>query len=403
MTAALLLCAFIGWITGMGDLPMTDPVLGIGYEAVRQNPGNLAAGIGPKASIRYVGFGLDARSSGLAFGDYRRYFSRKVFLSAADKQAVLQAIGDRRQRLQVDVAARLVHAQYRQWGMAIDYEHAFVSFLPRDGFDLVLNGNQLNRRYDLAGFGSETLSFWRFTLARAAWLGSGGLGISVSGLVGTRYCRLDASDGELLTTPRAMFGRFHALQTWASGGYGVGVSLGGTLYIGRNWQVGAAVRDLYSGIRWNRNPGVREIDTELESLDVERYIERPAVDSFLRTTVLFHPGPAFRTRLPGVLAAGIGFRSGETFRAAVLLNLPVAESRFHSAPPLAGLQTELRLLRTVGTGLFAGWHLTEGWVGRLGLAAQLNGLVAGLGAGIRGRSLNLARRADVGLNLSYEF
>ncbi len=399
----ILVVLICGWLSGIGSQVMTDPVLARGCEAVTANPAALVLNGNPAASLRYFGVRLHAGNNLVRLSDYGRYFRHPVRLTEDDKQQILDRIGAGPLRLRTGVEYQVLHGHYRLLGWALDYKEYVVQSLPRSLFELALEGNELNRTYRLDGLGFDTLSFLRASVAGGYALGPGSVGLGLSWLHGFRYTVTTSSAGELLTTPYAITGCSHQSRDQAGGGDGFGVTIGGALRLGRYWQLGLSIRDLGAGIWWHGNPGVREITTELESLDVYRYYEEPILDSFVIHTDSFLPRGTIWMRVPGALATGIGFSPGRVLSLGLLVNLPLGWNRFIDEPPLAGLRVQLRPLYHLGLDALAGWHRQKGWVGQLAIGTHYRGVEFSVGAELRGRSPGEAKDAAVNLALGYDF
>lgn len=398
---ALLVC---GWLTVFGSGTMTDPVLVTGYEAVMQNPALLGGQGEPTGSIEYSGVGVRPRLTGFGVEDYARYFSRPVRLDEADKQRILDRIGTNPVRLELDTDVRVMHAQYRMLGIGADFENVITLALPHDWFDLALRGNELNRTYRLDGLAADTLSYSR--VSGAAGFGVGRrmrVGVGIAWLRGSKYAHTVSSTGRLLTTPYEVSGSL--VQVWdrAAGGDGFGLTLGWTWQPGPAWRFGASLRDLAAGIWWNRESGRRTTRLELAPFSVYKLYLQPELDSFLVRADEFRPGGTIWTRVPGVMAAGIGWTPATWMRASVLANLPLGWNPFATEPPLAGLRVELRPARAIGFSLMGGWHRHAGWVGRAMLGTNLRNLEMAVGAELWGCSPSEVHDAEFRLSIGYNF
>lgn len=396
----LLVC---GWLSGMSSGTMTDPVLVRGFAAVEQNPAALALPGSPKATLEYFSFQVRPRMSVFNVGDYGRYFRNPVFLGGPEKQTILDRIGNGPVRLDLGTGFRALRGTFRSFGVGVNYEsHVFFS-VPRDAFDLALNGNEMDRTYVLDGLGADTLSYLRVSAGAGFpvcdWATAG---VTGSWLSGTRYAHTVSSTGELLTTPTEVTGFIHQLRSQAAGGDGFGVTLGAAAHFGP-WRFGVSARDMLAGIWWHRNPGTREMTMELDSLSFTRYYEQPEFDSLLVRDDQFRSGPTVWTRVPGVLAFGAGFAPFEVLRTGLMVNIPLGSSPFVPEPLLAAARLELRPLRAIGIGFLAGWHRRNSWVGRVSVGSQLRGLEMTAAAEMQGPSLSGVSDLSFEIGLGYEF
>ncbi len=412
------------WLAGIGSGTATDPVLPAGYEAVSQNPAALALPGQPVATLEYLRARLRLTSNSITLGDCRDYLFRPSFLEDVDKQRLLDHVGPGPLRLGLDADLQLLHGQYRSFGVAADYQLLANVSLPRDVCELALRGNELNRVYKLDGLGSDTMTFLRVTVAHGMfvcphtgvpWLDTIRAGVGLSWLHGLRYSAVTASTGELLTTPYTVTGFVHQVKSQADGGDGFGLTVGGSLPLGDRLHLDLVLRDPIGIIFWNRNPRAREISYDLESLDVAAFIREPFLDSFLMRTNVSRPGATISTRLPGVLAFGVGYQPSEVLAVGATVNLPVTSSPAGSipgsAPPFVGLQVKLVPIQSAGVGISAGWGGQQGPAGRsdgalwmqLLLGIRAHGLLFSAGAEVTGCSYEDVKTAAFQLGLGYEF
>ncbi len=412
------------WLAGLGSGTATDPVLPAGYEAVSQNPATLALTGQPVATLELLRIRLHLTSSSLTLDDCRDYLYRQSFLGEADKQRLLDHVGQGPLRIGLDEDLQLLHGQYRSFGVAVDYQLLENAFLPRDMCELALRGNELNRFYKLDGFGSDTMTFLRVTVAHSMlfrprtnlpWLDTIRVGVGLSWLHGLRYSSVTASTGELLTTVYTMTGYVHQVQIQADGGDGFGLTVGGSLPLGHRLHLDLVLRDPIGIIFWYNNSRAREVSYELKSLDVPVFIREQRLDSFLVHTTVTRPAAAIGTKLPGVLAFGGGYQASKILAVGAIANLPVTSSPTNSIPasalPLVGLQVKLVPTQSAGVGLSAGWIGQPGPAGRpegalwvqLLLGFRARGLLLSTGAEMTGRSFGSAKTAGFQLGLGYEF
>jgi len=415
---------FGAWLAGLGSGAALDPVLPVGYEAVSQNPAALARPGQPLATLEFCRTQLLLANNSLTLGNCRDYLFRPAYLHQADKQRLLDQIGPGPLRLGLDLDLRLLHAQYQSFGFAADYQLLAGVSLPRDLCELALWGNELNRTYRLDGFGADTMTWLRLTVAHGRlvcpyagvhWLDSLRVGFGLSWLHGFRYSAVSAATGELLTTPYAMAGFLHTVQNQADGGDGFGLTMAGSLPLGDKAHFDLVLRDPVGFIFWHRNPRFRDVTYELESLDLAALVRKSSLDSFLIRSSVTRPSPTISTRLPGVLALGVGYQPNELLSAGVLLNLPIASSAsgssLRSAPPLAGLILKLVPMQFMGVSISGGWVGQEGPGGRrehalwmqLLLGVRARATLVSIGTGLAGRGYENVKSAAVQLGLGHEF
>jgi len=377
----LLLLVVGAWLSGLGGQTMVDPVFCAGCEAVTQNPGVLAIPVGPPASFNWIAARLRLESNSFTFGDYNRYFARPTFITAADETAILGRLAAGPLEFGVRSDVEILHAHWRWFGAGISYDWQVDQSIPPEFFRLVLEGNELNRRYDLSGFSTDSLALIRIGGAGGVPVGElVGLGIGVSWLHGFNYVHTTTSSGELLTTPYAVTGYMAQTRTQADAGDGFAATLGALVRPASWLRLGLTLRDLPAAVHWNHNTGVRRFRIELDSLDAARYRLKPKLDSFIERTNSFEPGPDFWTTLPGIAAIGVGYEPNAVVRFGAVANLRLWADPFVPEPPLAALRVDLHPVRPFQLSIMPGWHRDKGPGGHLGLGFHYHGVVLCLDA-----------------------
>ena len=382
---------------------MTDPGFCVGYDAVVQNPAALVFPGNPKASLEYFGVRLHLNSNGFTIADYQRYFEHPVFLTEEDEKRILSSIGAGPLRIGTGSLFEILHGQYRTFGWGLDFEKIAVQSLPKALFELAFEGNEMNRTYQLGGLGFDTLSFMRLTAGGGFPVHDRfGLGVTVSWLRGMRYTMTASSSGELLTTPYVITGSTVQVRNVADGGDGFGITMGSALKFGESWRLGLSMRDLIAGIWWSENPGVRRVCIDLDSLNGYRYYQKPVLDSFLVKRDFFQSGGTIWTRLPGVIALGLGYTIA-MLKLGAIVNLPLSWSPFISESPIGGVKFELEPLSCVGFTGMAAWHRQQGWSVALSTVGFYKGLEFSIGTEFRGHRLSAVKNAAMLFRIGYEF
>jgi hypothetical protein len=419
---SLLYPRLFAFTLGLNSSELINPALATGYEAVEQNPAQLGLPGTARASVRFVNFAMQAANNAIELGDYGRYIIRPTWLTQSDKDQLLSRLGTAPLLLRINSDLRLAYGQFYFLGAGASYSARTAESYPKELFDIVLNGNEPNRRYDLSGWGANTLSFCRVSLA-GGWAVNRMIrtGVGLSWLKGTRYSLTTISTGDLLTTPYAITGFSHQTRLEADGGDGFGLTLGSSLRMSDHWRAGLTLRDLIAGIWWHRNPGTRDVDLVLDSLDATRFARQPSLDSFVTRSNVLTLGGTFFASQPGVLALGLGYQTGAGWTAGpdenrpggqdergvkvgIAINLPLQSSIFVTAPPLAGISFEWRPTGGFGTGLSLGWRPGQGWIGNLAFAAFTeSGFEFKIGGEMQGRNLPAVRSAQLDVGMSYIF
>jgi hypothetical protein len=187
--------------------------------------------------------------------------------------------------------------------------------LPKDVFDLALNGNALDRVYEAGGLDAEAQVVWRAGLSAGTALGRNvTLGVGANYLHGLLDARLVEADADFLTTPSEFVSAGGLVYRRASGGTGWAFDVGATLSQGA-WRYSLGCLDLGPGIVWHQGVEQGTYSFELDSVNAYDIAKAHGF------TQQFSRGgsSSYRTAWPVTVNLGLGRRFGDWLNCGLLL------------------------------------------------------------------------------------
>lgn len=254
--AALLIAGASTRSEGLGDtqtralsLSQAYTALARGPEAVFWNPANLALRGGPRFQweLLNLGVSLIAENNGFSVKTYNDNFTDKNrLITDKDKNKILNDIPDAGERINVDIDPRFALglpllncgvAFPMPWGLSsaitLGLNTGFEAELPKAMIELMLKGNEFNKRYDIADWNGSGWSVFSFNWAAAKpwmpgrfkpYLDEFTVGGTLKVLSGG-YGDIQRSKGSLLVEPAGADLDFNLISQYG-GGIGFGLDLG---------------------------------------------------------------------------------------------------------------------------------------------------------------------------------
>ncbi|MBK6766350.1 MAG: hypothetical protein IPG71_08540 [bacterium] len=266
-------------------------VLEANSDVLHGNPAALARPSLQRWRIDLPRFSGGAANNAFSVGFWNDQVAQDHYLTANDKDAILDRIPEEGLRVSGLVSAPLVGGVYRKAAMQPSEETAFHVTADRELFELVLYGNQLNRGYRLEDLGGEQYMLidagaavgYRFEQEYIKGL-YGGLGFHF--YIGHFFDKVVDATGELSTTDSLLQGYGAIQRVHATSGDGIGFDVGLLGEINEQWAVGLALKQIGGSVTWVVDEATLDafaIDSTgliVDSLDDQDYVSR----SFERTT-----------------------------------------------------------------------------------------------------------------------
>jgi len=353
-----------------------------GEESVYFNPANLGLSGGPTFSLSFLSLGVDLGNNSFTLSDYNRY--NGSYLSDGNKKTILSKIPSSGLSLDSGAEFGFLSLSYRNYGFFIVGSGASNITLPRDPFELILYGNELNRLYTIGDVDGEVWSQVTTGISAAKRLDLKGfdefsVGASLKYLRGLYYAEVTRSGGSILTTESSIEGEGEIVYRHAQGGQGFSLDLGATGSLGQGWVVGLALFNPLGTLKWSRKTEEGFFTFKAESLTASSTKK----DTLVASDDSSYEIGSFRSHLPSYLKIGVsrrfrkfllGFDYEQGFR---------SRAGVSTTPRLsAGMEYNLLKWLPLRGGLAIGG--TEGFNTALGLGLYLSGFQLDVSTSSRG-------------------
>ena len=154
--------------------------------------------------------------------------------------------------LGVSVPLPLLNVSLGNYAFTSGIEYYMKNSLPRSLFEIIMEGNQVGRSFDLA-LTQDVLLISNFSFSFAIPFEKYNVGATVKYLAGLGFAGVDSSGGTFSTQATGLESDGFYRYTRAIGGNGLAVDLGfNTRKIG-DWQYGFAINNVIGFINWGSN------------------------------------------------------------------------------------------------------------------------------------------------------
>ncbi len=278
-----------------------------GEESVYFNPANLGLSGGPIFSLSFLSLGLGLGNNSFTLSDYNRY--NGSYLSDKKKRIILGKIPSSGLSLDSGTEFGLLNLSFRNYSFFIVGSGASDITLPRDPFELILYGNELNRSYEIGDVDGEALAQVTTGISAAKRFHLKGfnefsLGTSLKYLRGIYYAEVTRSGGSILTTESSIEGEGEIVYRHAQGGNGFSLDLGAAGSLGQGWVVGLALFNPLGTLKWSRKTEEGFFTFKAESLTASSTEK----DTLIASEDSSYEIGSFKSRLPSYLRLGVSRR-----------------------------------------------------------------------------------------------
>jgi hypothetical protein len=228
------------------------------YEAAHLNPANLSLAGNAGLSLHILSLAGQAGNSTLSVDDYRRLNGST--LDEDDKDSILSRLDGDLFEFDVSGDAAGLSVTYRGLALTLTSTAVATGGLPRDLVELLLEGNELDRRYDLGATRGEATAL--STVGVSASHGIHQYLPSLAGVVdeltvggtvryvrGWYYGRIEEASGSLVTTYEGVQGDGLIRRRSSESGSGAALDLGVAARRGA-LRLGLSLGDLVSRVTW---------------------------------------------------------------------------------------------------------------------------------------------------------
>jgi hypothetical protein len=316
-----------------------------GVDAPAWNPANLALKSKKKYDFNLFSIGLGFHNNSFSKKHYDLY--NGSYLTEQDKLDILAAIPGEGLRGNFDTEVQAFGMCFGNLALTASALGNSDFMLSKDIVDLMLNGNEIDRVYEIGnsdgesyGISSVALSlgfpfpmplFKQFTL-----------GVSAKYLRGLVYGKVVEANSTMTTDIDGVHGSGRLVVDHALGGNGMAFDFGAAAMLTSNWTLSVGVANAINSMKWSNETKRFTYAFNADSLSVER-IEDTDIDSVYRDsdeTVDIEP---FSTKLPAQVRVGLA-RIGKRLTLAVNYEQGLKSGLGVSTTPRVAFGTELRLI-----------------------------------------------------------
>jgi hypothetical protein len=312
-------------------------------EAPLWNPANLSFKDNRGFSLNLFSLGAFLENNSFSLKNYNKYNGR--FWDDQDKDNILSLVPSSGLNLNAQAEASALGLSIGSFSL-VSYALGVsdLSF-PKDPFELLLIGNQMNDTVSLKGTSGEAYAYaaLSFSFSKSI-LRKGekeiGIGVNLKYLQGIVYQKVMKASGEVRIGETGMEGESDLILNSAMGGKGYGLDLGIAAKLNRKWTVGLFLSNPISRIKWDRKTEERGYQFQIDSLN----LSNSGNDSvFLSEDYQKNIDP-FVTHLPVTAKAGISYQAKK-----ILIAFDW-EQGFENGPgvsktPRLSLGTELQVIK----------------------------------------------------------
>lgn len=316
-----------------------------GVESPSWNPANLALSGRNKYDFNLISIGLGVDNNSFSKKHYDLYNGK--YLTAEDKQNILARIPAEGLRFGLDTEVQALGMAFGSFAVTASGFAVSDLTMSKDILDLVLNGNEFDRVYDIGdtdgeGWGVSSLGL---SLAFPLYKSNSkefAVGASVKYLHGLAYAKVK----EATTTLHSDFDGLHTNGRLeidrALGGNGFAIDAGTSARVG-DWSLSVGLSNLSNYIKWNRKTERFTYQFRADSLSVETIADSD-IDSLFIDSEETAAIEAFHSKLPSELRIGVA-RATERFTFGIDFSKGFKKSAGVSRKPKFSLGSEFRPIR----------------------------------------------------------
>lgn len=317
-----------------------------GVEAPRWNPANLALSGKNVYHLNLVSVGLGFHNNSFNKQQYDLY--NGSYLTPEDKQDILTSIPLQGLRVDFDTEIQVLGVSFGSFAFTAAGMAASDFTLSKDIVDLILNGNELNRVYDVAatqGEGWAASSFGisaGFPITIPAFK-EFAIGASLNYLRGFGYAKVIEANSTMTTEIDGIHGSGRVVIDYARGGSGLSVDFGAAAtLLNEKWAVSFGIRNFLNYLNWNSETERFIYTFTTDSLTAEQVEESDFDSIFVDSDETVQIDP-FSKSLPPELRIGVA-RTTNKITFAVDYVQGLTRTAGVSTNPKIALGTEFRLV-----------------------------------------------------------
>ncbi len=237
-----------------------------GISAIGYNPANLGYTEDLTFSADLLDFKITAFNNFMSLALFNQYFSgdkdgnpidleqKMVGSERTHKDFLLSEISEDGFSfgMGVSVPIPLLNVSVGNYAFTSGVEYYMQNSLPTGIFEIVMEGNQLGRSFDLS-LTQDVLMVTNFGFSFAVPFEKYNVGATIKYLAGIGFAGVDSSGGAFSTRPTGLESDGFYRYTRAIGGNGLAIDLGFNTRKIDNWQFGFAINNVIGFINWGND------------------------------------------------------------------------------------------------------------------------------------------------------
>lgn len=283
-----------------------------GVQAPAWNPANLGLSSERPFTINLVSFGLGLYNNAFSKKHYDLYNGK--YLTAEDKANILALIPADGLRADFDTEAQILGLSFGRYAFTVSGVASSDLTFSRDLADLLLNGNELDRVYEIGNSDGDGWAVTSFAVSVGFPLTvpifqEFAVGASLKYLRGLGYGEVQEAYTNVRTTIEGLEGDGRFVVDFAEGGSGLAIDLGAAARLNDTWSLSFSLKDVVNYVNWSTDPQRFVYAFVLDSLTAER-AESSDLDSLFRDTDETVDIDPFSSALPRKMRIGVARTTG---------------------------------------------------------------------------------------------
>lgn len=282
-----------------------------GVESPTWNPANLGLKAHKVYRLNLFSFGLGIHNNSFSKKQYNLY--NGAFLTEQDKVDILNSIPDNGLAFDINSEVQALGLSFGSFALTSSGYAVSDFSLSKDIADILLNGNDFNRTYDLGNSSGEGYVISSFALSKAFTFPlkafqQFSVGFSAKYLVGFAYGNVKEATSTFTTDVDGIHGAGRLVLDRSFGGSGFGLDLGAAAKLNRNLTASFGLSNVFGKINWSNETKRTTFTFSADSVSVQRIADTD-LDSVIVNDEETVDIDGFSTNLPKQMRLGLSHSS----------------------------------------------------------------------------------------------
>jgi hypothetical protein len=278
------------------------------FEAPLWNPANLSFKDNREFSLNLFSLGVFVENNAFSLKDYNQYNGR--FWEDEDKDNILSLIPSTGLNLDAQAEACILGLAGGPLALVSWVTGVSDISLPKDPFELLLFGNQMEDTISLEGTSGEAYAYGTLSLSYGQFIYRNeekeiGIGVNLKFLQGIIYKKIVKASGEIRIKESEIEGESDLVLHSASGGRGYGIDLGIAAKMNKKWTLSFFLSDPFGQIKWYRKTEEKGYQFQIDSLNLSNSDD----DSVVLSEDYEKDIEPFVTHLPVIVKTGFAYQA----------------------------------------------------------------------------------------------